>query len=219
MTFRFTAIGSRPLLSGAYMFIIENGETTMQLTINGKQIDLGDALRTHVEDTLTTLTEKYFNSAIEGTVFFSKDAYLYKCAIKIHAGRGIELSATAEANEPYPAFEQAAERLGKRLRRYKSKLQDHHARIKETPEFTVPKKIFAGDREENSESEGQEPVIVAEMQAHIDTMTVSDAVMRLELGELPALLFRNSSHDGLNMVYRRPDGNVGWVDPVEAKGA
>ncbi|TWB50960.1 ribosome hibernation-promoting factor, HPF/YfiA family [Nitrospirillum viridazoti] len=211
----------------------------MHIIVKGKQLDVGESLRTHVETTLTGLVEKYFSSPLEATVVLSREAHLYKADIQAHVGRGILLQAYAEATEPYPAFDEAAERVAKRLRRYKRRLRDHHQRVHGEAEAAVParKYIINADAHDDEADEGghgagshnghavngngadHHPMIIAEMQTNIDMLTVSEAVMRMDLADLPALLFRNRAHGHLNMVYRRPDGNVGWVDPSDGKAA
>lgn len=202
----------------------------MQVTVKGKQLDVGDALRAYVKEQLATQVGKYFGNPVEATVILSKDANRYKADIQVHAGRGILLQSTAEANEPYPAFDDAAEKVAKRLRRYKRRLKDHHERqtLAELPVTTARKYILEADGEEaegsGDESEaapevnGHHAMIVAEMETAIEMLTVSEAVMRMDLADLPALMFRNRAHGGLNMIYRRPDGNVGWVDPAGTTG-
>jgi len=202
----------------------------MQVTVKGKQLDVGDALRTHVKDQLATLVGKYFGNPMEATVILSKDAHLYKADIQVHVGRGILLQSYAQANEPYPAFEEAADKVAKRLRRYKRRLKDHHERqtLAQLPVTSARKYIleadgtdledFEEDAESTAEVNGHQPMVVAEMETAIEMLTVSEAVMRMDLAELPALMFRNRAHGGLNMIYRRPDGNVGWVDPAGIPG-
>lgn len=202
----------------------------MQVTVKGKQLDVGDALRTHVKDQLANLVGKYFGNPMEATVILSKDAHLYKADIQVHVGRGILLQSYAQANEPYPAFDEAADKVAKRLRRYKRRLKDHHERqtLAQLPVTSARKYILEADDadledfEEETESapevNGHQPVVVAEMETAIEMLTVSEAVMRMDLAELPALMFRNRAHGGLNMIYRRPDGNVGWVDPAGSPG-
>ena len=187
----------------------------MQLTVKGKQLDVGDALRSHVEDTLSEITGKYFNDAIDATVALSRQAHMFRADLSVHVSRNISLQSNAEAGDAYLAFDQAAEKMAKRIRRYKRRLQDHHKTPVGEP-VAARYQILEGDAESQEAEETDEPtqpVIVAEMTTPLHTMTVGTAVMKLVLGELPALMFRNSAHGGLNMVYRRPDGNVGWVDP------
>jgi len=189
----------------------------MNLTVKGKHLDVGDALRGHVREQLTILAEKYFSNPIDATVVFSQEAHLYKADISVRVGRGIMLQAAAASTEIYPAFETAAEKMGKRLRRYKSRLRDHHAHTAANGELApapAMQYVIEADLHQESDDEaGDEPVIIAEMNTTIETLSVADAVMRMDLAELPALLFRSGVHGDLNMIYRRPDGHVGWIDP------
>jgi hypothetical protein len=132
--------------------------------------------------------------------------------------------ADAVENDPYVSFEAAAQKVSKQLRRYKRRLRDHHERLEQTPESEILKArdyvlAAAGEQDlepqgvDDSVPQGHDPVVVAEMKTEIETMSVSEAVMRMDLSDQNALMFKNASHGGLNMVYRRPDGNVGWVDP------
>jgi len=190
----------------------------MNLTVKGKHLDVGEALRGHVSDQLTLLAEKYFSNPIDATVVFCHEAHLYRADISIRVGRGIMLQAVAEATEIYPAFETAAEKMGKRLRRYKSRLRDHHIHAagalgEQAPAPATQYVIEADAADGHDDDAGGEPVIIAEMDTTIETLSVADAVMRMDLAELPALLFRSGAHGGLNMIYRRQDGHVGWIDP------
>ena len=189
----------------------------MQLTVKGKQLDVGQALRAHVDDRLSGLTSKYFDNAIEGTVVFSRQAHLFRTDLSLHIGRNILLQSNGEASDPYVAFDLSADRMGKRLRRYKRRLRDHHNRATASePGIPAQTYILEAEPEEPADHDADEPnqpIVVAEMATSVDSLTVSEAVMRLDLGDLPALMFRNSAHGGLNMVYRRGDGNIGWVDP------
>jgi ribosomal subunit interface protein len=191
----------------------------MQLTVTGKQIDVGDALRQHVAESLGSILEKYFGQAIDANVVFSREAHLLSVQLAIHIGRGIMLESEAKADQPYPAFDEAAARLSSRLRRYKTRLRDHHRaelEAERASQYVVAPgsdEAQAGDAEAVPGDGG--PLIVAEMEAEVPTLTVSEAVMRLDLANQGAMLFRNRAHGGLNMVYRRADGNFGWVDPVQ----
>ncbi len=203
----------------------------MQLTVQGKQMDVGDALRTYIAEKLEDINSKYFNRAIDATVTVSKESHghnQFRAHISIRVGKNILVMGESEANDPYAAFDGAANRVGKQLRRYKKKLRDHHERTETTPEaeslkardyiLAAAPQLLDEDSAENETDvpEGDDPVIVAELTTDIQTMSVSEAVMRMDLAGQTALLFRNASHNGLNMIYRRPDGNVGWVDPVQA---
>jgi ribosomal subunit interface protein len=163
---------------------------------------------------MANLFDKYFGDAIEANVMLSREAHLYRAQIGAHIGRGIDMHSQADADTPYVAFDLAAAHLGKRLRRYKRRLRDHHR--SETPIETGAQYILAGedgDTEPSAEANNGSPVIVAEMATKIPTLSVSEAVMRLDLQNGIAMMFRNSAHGELNMVYRRNDGTIGWVDP------
>ena len=190
----------------------------MQLSVKGKQLDVGDALRTHVDESLSRILDKYFGDAIDCAVTLSREAHLYRAVVSAHVGRGIKLEAHGEANEPYPAFDAAAERLSTRLRRHKRRLRDHNNKLADVDGMPLPAQqyILAGEGEDSEgddlDSDNQ-PVVVAEMTTEIPALTVSEAVMHMDLGDLPAMMFRNPAHGGLNMIYRRKDGNIGWIDP------
>lgn len=190
----------------------------MQLTVQGKQIDLGDALRTHVTEKLEDLNQKFFNHATNATVTFSREGHghgLIRAHISIRVGKNIMVMADAVEGDSYIAFDGAAEKVATQMRRYKNRLRDHQQRIEtDEAEAVIARSYVLSGGEGEDVPQGDDPVVIAEMTTDIQTMSVSEAVMRLDLGGQTAMLFRNASHEGLNMVYRRPDGNVGWVDPV-----
>ena len=183
----------------------------MQLTVTGKQIDTGTLLRDHVDASLAAILGKYFKTAIEAHVVFSKEAHLNRAEVSIHIGRGIVVNASASAAETYAAFDAAAERIAKQMRRYKRRLRDHHAHAREA--FEVGERardyVLAPVAEEGEEG----PAVIAEMNTDVPSLTVDEAVMRMDLANAPVLMFRNRSHGELNIVYRRLDGNIGWIDP------
>jgi ribosomal subunit interface protein len=187
----------------------------MHLTVTGKQTDTGDALRRRVEESLGAILGKYFKTAIEAHVVFSKEAHLSRAEVSVHIGRGIVVNAGAAAIEAYAAFDAAAERIAKQLRRYKRRLRDHHAKVREPAEASERARdyVLAPIAEETQENAGGGPTVVAEMSTELPNLTVGEAVMRMDLADAPVLLFRNRSHGELNLVYRRADGNIGWIDP------
>lgn len=199
----------------------------MELTVHGKQIDVGDALRTHVTDKIEDLNQKYFNHGTFATVTFSREGHgnqQTKVHISIQMGKNIMVNADALSNDPYASFESAADKVGKQMRRYKRKLRDHHDRMEQTPEREIMKArdyVLAAAPEQNDDQEtdndgvpkGDDPLIVAEITKNVETMSVSDAVMRLDLSGESVFVFKNATHEKVNMVYRRADGNIGWVDP------
>ena len=192
----------------------------MQVLVTGKQIDIGDSLRNHVESSMTTLVEKYFNKAIEAHVVLCRERHQLRADLSVHANRGLLLQSSGDAIDAYAAFDGAAERLDKRLRRYKRRLRNHHGRGRDgaaAEEATAY--ILQAETEETEATVEDQPLVIAEMKTSIPQLSVSEAVMRLDLADLPALLFRNSARGNLNLIYRRPDGNIGWVDPDGMKVA
>lgn len=194
----------------------------MNLTVKGKNIDVGDALRTHVSEALDHGIGKYFGNPIEATVTFTKESHLFVTDLSVHIGRNIQMHAESSADQAYIAFDRALEHLTKRLRRHKRRLRDHHRA--EIESFRAAQYILSPQGEDESEAHGvngnDAPAVIAEMQTEIPNLTVGEAVMRLDLSDLKAMMFLNRAHGGLNMVYRRNDGNIGWVDPrLGANGA
>jgi ribosomal subunit interface protein len=190
----------------------------MQLSIKGKQIDVGDALRQHVESALAVIVEKYFGRAIEAQVSFSREAHMLRSDISVHVHRDLVVQGQGLAGDAYAAFDGAAERIAKRIRRHKRRLHDHHhdARVREVESDSLTARSYViaePDEEAQAAEAGDQPVIVAEMTLEIPTLTVGEAVMRMDLADVPAFMFRNRAHGGLNVVYRRGDGHIGWVDP------
>lgn len=186
----------------------------MQIQINGKQIDVGDALRTHVETRMVAAVGKYADNAVDAQVTFSRERSFFKADAKVHLSTGLVAQAAATDPDVYAAFEGCIERIEKQLRRYKRRLKDYHAERRET--VTVPAAAYViagGDHHEEAEPESLDPVIVAEMTMDIQKVSVGEAVMRMELAHAPFLVFRNDRHGGLNVVFRRDDGNIGWLDP------
>jgi ribosomal subunit interface protein len=190
----------------------------MQIQITGKHMDLGEALRGRIEDGLEAAVAKYFNRTGEASVFVSQHGPFVEVDCNVHLPSGIVLQSTGRADDPYAALEVSLEKMEKRVRRYKRRLKDHHASAPQPmPAMAAAEAlILVSDTEDSEDADieaGDAPLTVAETSVQIRTMTVSEAVMQLELQDVPALMFRNAGHDGLNMVYRRPDGHIGWVDP------
>ena len=188
----------------------------MEIQVNGKQMDIGEALSTHVRDRLTERVNKYFDKAVDAHVTFSPEAHLTRVDCSVHAGHGIVLQSHGEAEDPYASFDQALDRVEKRLRRYKRRLTNHHQAHKGDLEAaSAASYVLASEDENADEPEDLQPVIIAEASTSIPTTTVGGAVMRLDLSNASAMMFKNSAHGGLNVIYRRPDGNIGWIDPQD----
>ena len=194
----------------------------MQITVSGKQIDVGEALRVHVEDNLVAAVSKYFDRPVDAQVVFSRRGHEFTCDSSVHLPTGLTAQAHAASSDIYVAFDQAADRIEKQLRRHKRRLKDHHQARKQPIEMVeAPSYVLRGYEESDDSEEtgaaaldGQQPVIVAEMTMPIKTLTVGEAVMQMELAHAQFLVFRNDASGRINIVYQRDDGNVGWVDPA-----
>lgn len=224
----------------------------MHITVAGKQVETGDALKVHVSDGLKAVTKKYFDHALEARVTFAKNRSFFTCAIDVHASRGLSVRGEGEGPDAHRAFDVASEHIAKRLRRYRRRVNEHardmaDERLPITAE-TARQVILAGPVEEPDDEDGETLVethpddgtvadgltakehddllhkqdgggaIIAETPTEISRLTVSEAVMRLDLGHLPVMMFRNRASGQLNVVYRRPDGHVGWIDTAAVAG-
>ncbi|GLQ28230.1 ribosome hibernation-promoting factor, HPF/YfiA family [Sulfitobacter pacificus] len=187
----------------------------MRYQISGKQIDIGDALQTHVKAELGESVKKYAERPTDAVVIFSKSGHEFVCEATVHLSTGLTASAKAHSTEIYGAFDSCNEKMEKQLRRYKRRLKDHHKERAEPVEFLgASSYILASDSDSDvQEPETLQPMIIAEMQTKIATLSVGEAVMQMEISGAPVLVFRNEGKDGVNVVYRREDGNIGWIDP------
>jgi len=192
----------------------------MQINVSGKQVDLSDALRTRVANSLDMIAAKYFDHALEAHVTFGRARSFFTCDINMHAGRGLTLRGEGEAGDANSAFDDAAEHIATRLRRYRRRVNDHHRDLagRDRPQ-TARAYVLRAETEEPepaaAESHGGPAfaTVIAETQTEIAKLSVSDAVMRMDLADQTVLMFRNSTTGAFNVVYRRSDGNIGWIDP------
>ncbi|TNF59389.1 MAG: ribosome-associated translation inhibitor RaiA [Rhodobacteraceae bacterium] len=188
----------------------------MRYQISGKQIDIGDALQTHVQTELGAAVRKYAERPTDALVVFSKSAHEYVCEATVHLSTGLTAQAKAHATEIYAAFDNCCDKMEKQLRRYKRRLKDHHRERAEPVELIGASSyiLASEDEDDSAETASLQPMIVAEMQTQIPSLSVGEAVMQMELAGAPVLIFRNERKKGLNVVYRREDGNIGWIDPA-----
>ena len=187
----------------------------MDISVKGRNLDVGDALKGHVEDHLSNAVTKYFMRAIDASVVFSREGRSLRADISVHPGpRGMVVQGGSESNDPYAAFDGALERISKQLRRYKRRLNSHH---KGHAEEVLPalQYVIQPVHEDEEVAPDDSPAIIAEMPVHITMLSVSEAVMRMDLADAPVTMFRHSVTKRLNVVYRRNDGNIGWIDPSE----
>ena len=191
----------------------------MEIRGSGHQVNTGDALRTHVEDRLHALADKYFSRSLSAHVTFGRGQHGngFSCDIVAHVMHGVILKGSGQAMDAHPAFDQAAERIETQLRRYMNRLKSRSPAVVaaepalEAIDDNAGYTVFEAPRDE--EIDGEAPVIIAETRVDVPDASVSDAVMMLDLRNTTALLFRNSGTGAFNMVYRRTDGTIGWVEP------
>ena len=187
----------------------------MQIQITGKNVDIGEAMREQILARLDGDVGKYFDGTASGHVTVMRDGPMFRADCTVRLSSGMTLQAHGQASEAQGAFDNAAERMEKRLRRYKRRLKDHHTkRGGPVPVNEAPAYVIASAEDDAIEPEGLAPAIIAEETAAIADLTVGEAVMQLDLSDQPFVFFTNAGHGGLNVVYRRPDGNIGWIDPV-----
>lgn len=191
----------------------------MRYQISGKQIDIGEALQTHVKAELGETVEKFAQRPTDAMVVFSRDAHLHACEATLHLSTGLTVQARGQATDIYAAFEQTREKIDKQLRRYKRRLRDHHDRRAQPVAYDGGAAYILAATDEMAESEPDtlHPVVIAEMETRVPALSVGEAVMQMELNEQSLLVFRNEGHGGVNVIYRRDDGNIGWIDPRNSK--
>ena len=187
----------------------------MDIRVSGHQIETGEALQVHAQERISAIVDKYFNRALSSTVTFNKaPAGAFRCDIVTHVMQGLILKGAANAHDAHVALDAAAEKIDKQLRRYKRRLKDRHeasahAAKQEEAAYTV----FVEPAQEEEEVAAEAPLVIAEMRVDVPEASVSDAVMMLDLRNTNALLFKNAGTGTYNMVYRRGDGSIGWVEP------
>ena len=199
----------------------------MQVQISGKHVDVGEALRARVSDEITLSIGKYFDRGGDADVVISKEGFAFRvdCSVKLASGQ--QLISHGSGGDAHAAFDAALAKIETRIRRYKRRLKSHsiaaNAKQAENAAMYVLRAPDSDEIDDDWTSEDDHPtgapaaMIIAESQASLKTMTVSMAVMELDLTESQAIVFRNAAHDGLSVVYRRPDGNIGWIDPERTK--
>jgi ribosomal subunit interface protein len=189
----------------------------MNISVSGKNMDTGSAFQTHAETALNNVVEKYFDRAVSGHVTLEKADSGFRVKTRVALSRRMELEATGFAHDAHAALEAAIEHAEKRLRRHKRRLKNHRGTVTQAEEDDVlpaTMMIYAGAEQIDDDAENDDmPAVVAELAYDIEMLTVEQAVMKLELSEAPMLMFRNAAHLGLNVVHRRDDGSIGWIDP------
>src|SRR6185436_6387295 len=186
----------------------------MPFRVSGKSLDIGEALRERVSARIVEALSKYFDGGYSGHVTVEKEGFGFRTECAIHLDSGMTLHTEANAADAYASADQAALRIENRLRRYKRRLKDRHGTRLDGAVVDVPSYVIeAPTHEDDAEVTEFNPVIIAETTTVLKQLSVSEAVMELDLTGAPVVVFRHASHGRVNLVYRRPDGNVGWIDP------
>ncbi len=198
----------------------------MQVLVSGKKIDIGNSLQEHVKERLEKGVKKYFSRAVNADVIFAKESHLFRATILVNegTGSGVTIKGHAESDDPYAAFDAALLRIEKQLRRYKRRITNHHKpkgidvnievpQARKAVKYVISPVAAEYETEEEAGKEADDtPVIIAENPTSIESLSVAEAVMKMDLAHLPALLFINQANGRLNVVYHRADGNISWVD-------
>lgn len=184
----------------------------MKVTVSGKQVDISDKLRKHVEEGVSASVEKYFSTPYSCIVAFSKEGEEFGVEITVHPVKNIVLKGSGSATDPYTAFDDANQHIATRLRRHKTKLNAHKSKVG-LAELAYAAVLPLVEENEEVDVNEDAPLTIAETDANIPVCTVSEAVMYMDLSNECAIMFRNSANNHISMVYRRKDGNIGWVEP------
>ena len=187
----------------------------MSLRISGKQMNIGDALNQRINGRIDEAVGKYFDGGHSGHVIIEKSGSGFDCDCTIHLDTGIVMQAAAKGHDATACFDEAADKIEKRLRRYKRRLKDHRAAASARLE-EASYAILAALPQEEEVPEDYNPVIIAESSTQLALQTVAQAVLQLDLTDKPVIVFTNAANGRTNVVYRRPDGNIGWIDPARA---
>jgi ribosomal subunit interface protein len=189
----------------------------MQIKITGRHLDIGDSLRSRIDERLSSFKQKYFEGTVHGHVMVEKQRSRFSTDCTLHLATGLVIQSTGMAEDAVSSFEAAAQHLEKQLKRYKHRLKDHQ-RLRRQPVHMeeAPSYVIQAAEDQDEEPGDLNPVVIAEAATSVPELSVGEAVMQLDLSSIPFVLFRNAKGGNLNVVYRRPDGNIGWVDPRSA---
>lgn len=197
------------------MLININNRFVMHIVISGKHLEVGEALRIHATQFLEKNIKKYFSNAINANVTISKDADLFHAHITVNDGTGTHLLVNGDGNnlDPYKSVDQAIKKIEKQLEKYKARIKNHKkSKYHDSSVEAIKYVISDFDEDENNALVETAPTVIAEKQLKVEILTVRDAVMYMNLQNLPAMLFINAANSKISMVYQRPDNNIGWVD-------
>ena len=182
----------------------------MSINITGKHIEVGDSLRTRIEEMVSKISQRYFGDPIDAHIVVTKETHRFIVDFSVHVSNHFVVRSHGEDGDPYRACDLASDHMEQRIRRYKSRLRDRKRHTQKDDFFSAQQYVVnATEEDEGSDT----PVIIAEINTQISTLSVGEAVMRMDLSNDPVLMFKNAKNGGINVVYRRSDGHIGWIDP------
>ena len=187
----------------------------MQIQIASKGIDVSQALRERITDRLEEMMDKYIHREGEAQVSISREGSGFRTICSVHLPSGASMEGQGEAQEAYPASDEALQHIEKRLRRYKRRLKDHsqRAKAKEAAMFVLENPVTEEQEEDSADGVQDEPMVIAESTRKIRTLTPGMAALELGLADSGVVVFNNAKHGGINVVFKRADGHIGWIDP------
>lgn len=192
----------------------------MTLRVSGKNVDIGEALRSHIVGRVDEVLGKYFNGTSNGHVTVEKEGNGFRTECALHLATGVTVQAASSAQDPYKSVDAGIDRIEKQMRRYKRKLRDYHAGTKQVETFEGAYRVLEAPSDEEEVASDFVPVVVAEQTKALKVLSVGGAVMELDLSQGELVVFRNAGTGVVNVVYRRKDGNIGWIDPgLDGKSA
>ena len=190
----------------------------MNIQVTGKNVEAGDAYASYVGEKLRGVLQKYLAREVDSHIRLEKERGVFKTSCSVHLASGLKLEANGEGGDAYSSADEAVHRLESRVRRYKGRLKSHSSAAGARRKSGIDARdyvVSVSDDEAEAPADAN-PLIIAETERNIGELTVSEAVMQLDVSEAPFMIFRNAAHGGLNVVYRRQDGNIGWIDAEPA---
>ncbi len=188
----------------------------MTLRVSGKNLDIGEALRQHILEKVEATVARYFGGSVDGHVVMAREGSGYRSDCTLRLSSGVSLHAEGRAHEPYPCFDQAADKIERRLRRYKMRLKGHGG-VPGAGWGKVANYVVEPPKEDEEPAGGFNPVVVAEGTDELKPLSVASAVAELDLSGAPVVVFQHSGSGRVNIVYRRRDGAIGWLDPQASR--
>jgi ribosomal subunit interface protein len=186
----------------------------MTLRVSGKNMDIGETLRSQIATRVEQAVRRYFDGGFGGYAVVEREGTAFRTHCSLHLDSGVDLQASATSHDPYASADLSSERIEKRLRRYKSRLKHHRPSLSVPPAEEASYTVLAAPEADEDLPDGFQPMVVAEKKTKLRRLSVGDAVAELDMSGAPVVIFRHATSGRTNIVYRRLDGHIGWVDPA-----